>query len=176
MNTVTPQTNVNMTIDMLRSKAMGRILLSFLDVLDSSNLPESMNRNVIAQTRQQVERLDREILRVTQGIDRIYLTKAIKQDKLFDIALVMDNMLRIGCEENPTIYEEFVTLLTGTFDAVFYSQKHRRNLHFGKYKALFNLIKDEIEADTNKQKSAVLYSQGELFIRSHHEHSPIKPV
>lgn len=171
--TVTHQANEQMTLDVLRAKAMAQIGVYHLAILEQRELPLTLNRNIIMQAKQSLERLDREILKHTNGSSIKFLNKNIEQDKLFDIAMVADLMLRIGTEESSQ-YGDFLGLLVDTFQKVYYAQNNRRNLHFGKYKALFNLIKGEIQRDVNREKPMIVYTQGELFLRTDSSEPQVK--
>jgi hypothetical protein len=130
-------------------------------------IPE-MNLNVVHQTLGQVERFKREIHRTTHDKhEKVYFTKNLKPEKLLDMATIIDAMARIGVEEHQGIYDEFLGLVIDLLDSVFYAQKHRRKMHFGKYKALFALISGELKRDVNHQPGQVLFTnQGELFLRT----------
>lgn len=95
-----------------------------------------------------------------------WLDQELSKDKLRDIATIIEDMTKIGAEENEELYEEFLSLVVDLINAVFYAQTNRKNIHFSKYKALFNVIRDELHADTNRQPGQVWYRNGELWLRT----------
>lgn len=168
---VTPQPdNRSMYIDMLRTSQFGDITKMFLIILQEyKNLPQGFNRNILQQTIEQLNRFQREVKRtVPITEEQMYLNgKAPKRDKLIDISTIVDMMVRIGREESNDTHEEFLGLLVDNLDSIFYSQNNRKMMQrFGKYKALFKMIVNEIKADTNKVPGQVMFTNnGELFLR-----------
>jgi hypothetical protein len=94
-----------------------------------------------------------------------WLAKELEKDKMLDIAVITEMLARIGVEEKDSIYEEFQSMVISQIDSVFYAEKHRKNIYFSKYKALFKLISDELRRDVNKEPSVVRWHNGELFLQ-----------
>lgn len=82
------------------------------------------------------------------------------------ISSLTDLMMRINVEEGQGMYEEVLTMLTKLVNSVLYAQANRKKIYFGKYKAIFELIAEELKADTDKRPGLFLYHKNELFIRS----------
>lgn len=140
----------------------------YLRMLETGELLPGTNRNILQQTIGQVARWGREIRRVVQGkTTRSWLEESVNEKRMLDMISILDSANRIGTEEDSRFYGMFLGLVITCFDSVFYAQKHRKNLHLGKYKALFKLISDEIRRDTNREPSQLLFTaSGELFIRT----------
>ncbi len=155
------------TIDLLRSVLMMNIGRALINDLSESNvqLPEGMNRNILKQTVEAMDRYAREIKR-TVGKTGTYFDKYPNWEKVTDITTVAELVYRTGIEEGQSMYSEFQGILIDCIDTVFYSQKHRKNMYFAKYKALFNLIAEEIRCDANRQPGQIRFHDGELFFRS----------
>lgn len=167
MNTSTTEQSQNL-LDVLRATLMAAVTAQSIGELAESNqLPAGFNRNVAKQTQDQLERFKRELIRTSPKSTPNFLTKAPKLEQLNDIATLIELVHRIGSEENHNTYEEFVGIVLDAIWAVWYAQKNRKNLHFGKYKALFKLFTDEVKADVNHTPAQVLFTQkGELFLRT----------
>lgn len=126
-----------------------------------------MNRNVIKDTGRMMDRMEREIRRTTHNQKLgTYLDRNLKQEKMLDMATLVDLTARIGGEENQEIYDEFLGLLVDCIDKIFYSQSNRRKMHFPKYRALFQLFANELKADVNHVPGQVFFNKGELFLRT----------
>lgn len=167
MTTPTIQsTEAQSAIGVLQAMLLGRIARTFInDLLTDKQLPASVNKNVIRQTIDAIDKLQREVSRsIPKAIP--YLENRVSRDKIIDIATVIELMVRVGTEERPAMYEDLMGLMVDGFDNVLYAQKHRKSIYFGKYKALYELISNEIRNDVNKQPSQVQYIQGELFLRT----------
>lgn len=163
-----PTDNEQLTIDIMRGVFASAVAKFCLDVvLAHDKLPEEMNRNVIKETAGQLARYEREVRRATHGKHhKIYLDKNLKSEKLLDMCTVLDTMARVGAEEHTDTYQEFLGLVVDLVDRVFYAQKNRKNIHFGKYKALFKLISEEIRRDVNHEPNQLLFTnKGELYFR-----------
>ena len=163
--TTTEQQNL---LDVLRATLMVAVTAQSIEELAESNqLPAGFNRNVAKQTQEQLERFNRELIRTSPKVVPNYLTKAPKVTQLNDIATIVELLHRVGVEENQAVYEEFVGIVMDCLWAVFYAQSNRKNLHFGKYKALFKMFTDEVKSDVNHTPGQVLITQkGELFLRT----------
>lgn len=167
MTTTTTEQSQNL-LDVLRATLMAAVTAqSIEDLAESNQLPAGFNKNVAKQTQEQLERFRRELIRTSAKSTPTFLTKAPKVEQLNDIATLVELVHRIGAEENHNTYEEFMGIVIDAIWAVFYAQKNRKNLHFGKYKALFKMFSDEVKADVNHTPGQVLFTQkGELFLRS----------
>ena len=155
-------------LDVLRATLMAAVTAQSIgELAESKQLPAGFNKNVAKQTQEQLERFNRELIRTSPKTTPNYLTKAPKVEQLNDIATLVELLHRINVEENQTVYEEFVGIVMDSLWSVFYAQTHRKNLHFGKYKALFKLFSDEVKSDVNHTPGQVLFTQkGELFLRT----------
>lgn len=168
-------TPAHVALDQCRVAFMAVITAQYLDLLmQYQTLPNGMNRNVLKQTADQLHRCVREVKRTTIPHNPHYLDRNLKEPKILDIATVVDAMARIGLEESPDIYEEFLGLMVDCIDSVFYAQQNRKKMHFGKYRLLFESLSKEIKADVNGQPGQFFYNQHkkELYIRTdapHHE-------
>lgn len=158
----------HVTLDQCRVAFIASIANHFIRILMKyPALPNGTNRNVIKQTHDQLEKCICEIRRTTVSHEPHYLDRNLKEAKILDIATVIDAVARIGIEEGADRYEEFFGLVVDCIDSVFYAQQNRKNLHFGKYKALFKMLVDEIHADVNGKPGQLLYSgsKKQLFVR-----------
>lgn len=155
-------------VDQMRAAFMAGVAKQYIQMLiPQKTLPSGMNRNVLKQTNDQLERFIREVRRTVPEHKPNYMDRNLDENKLLDLATIIDSIARIGIEERSRFYEEFFGLLVDCIDVVFYSQQHRKNIHFPKYKALFQLFVSEMKSDVNKQPGQVFYSpKGELFLRT----------
>ncbi len=155
-------------VEQCRAAFMADIARQFINqVTKNKDLPTGMNRNVLKQTEEQLARCVREIRRTTPEHQSIYLDRNLKFEKMLDIATTVFLVARIGIEEKDDIYEEFFGLIIDVADQVFYAQENRKKMHFGKYKALFKMLANEIKADVNRQQGQVLYTtNGDLYLRT----------
>ena len=165
----------HVALDQCRVSFMAAITVHFLELLmQHESLPNGMNRNVLKQTLDQLNRCVREVKRTAIPHNPHYLDRNLKQPKILDLATVVDALARVGIEDSPEHYEEFLGILVDCIDAVYYAQQNRRKMHFGKYRALFKLLVDEIQADVNGQPGQLLFTnKKDLFMRTappHHEH------
>lgn len=160
-------TPAHVALDQCRVAFMAAITSNYLRLLmEHESLPNGMNRNILHQTLSQLERCIREVRRTAIPHEPHYLDRNLKHAKLMDLATAIDAMARIGIEENPEHYEEFFGLMIDCIDGVFYAQQNRKKLHFGKYKALFQLFSDEIKADINGEGGQLVYTnRRELMVR-----------
>lgn len=162
--------------DALRAKCFAAMSKFYINVLlDSATLLPGMNSNVLKQTVAQLERFEREVYRTAPPHSKTYMDRAVREDKLLDMALIVDVIARIGSEEHRGTYEEFFGITMEMVDKIMYAQNNRKKLHFGKYKALFKLFVDEMKADVNKTPGQVLFTnQGELFLRTSTPQTPVE--
>lgn len=173
-NTVVPPAEIQDTslavqaLDSLRVLLQLRITRHMLNELMSyDKVPYNISVVPINELKGKLTLMEREIKEkvppTTQGD---WLEKDPGKEKYLDVVALTETLLRVGMEEKNNTYEEFLGLLTGCIDAVFYAQTHRKNIHFGKYKALFELIKNELHLDTHNLPCQVNYRNGELWIRT----------
>jgi hypothetical protein len=143
-------------VELFQSKMMALVTRHMLDKVDETQLPEGFNSNILKQTKDQLERFNREVLRTTpkQGT---YLDKHPKDGKLTNLATVIDLFARIGYEESFHTYDDLINMFIDTLDLVFYAQRNRKNLHLGKYRTLLGLVEKELDADLNKKQSSFVY-------------------
>lgn len=87
-------------------------------------------------------------------------------DKLFAAATIVEMISKIGVQENEFVYEEFLDMVVSLLDVIFYGQKQRKRIHFSKYKALFELIRNEFKADVNGQPGQLEYKDKTIWFRS----------
>lgn len=92
-----------------------------------------------------------------------WLGKAISRNKLYDISYLSELLIKVGAEENDRYYQEFMMMLVDLINAVFYTKQNRKGIHFSKYKKLFKLIAEEIEADVNGTGGRLRYENGKLW-------------
>lgn len=152
-----------------RTAFMAGICISYLkDLMDCRSLPPAVNRNVVRQAKEQLERFVREIRRTVPPHDETYLDKILKRDKLLDTGILIDACARIGVEEDERPYDEFFGMVIDCIDAIFYAQQNRRKMHFSKYRALFKLFEAEIRRDVNDQPGQIIYNKDthSLFLRT----------
>jgi len=169
-NTQQPKTvapEAYLALDECRAAFMAHIATHFIRILlKHEKLPNGMNRNVIKQTADQLERMVREVRKTAIPHEPHYLDRNLKQNKVLDMATMVDAMARIGIEDGGEFYEDFQGLVIDCLDSIFYGQQHRKKMYFPKYKALFQLFISEIQADVNGTGSQVHLSPGkELFLR-----------
>lgn len=155
------------TIDILRAVLMMNIAAEQLNNILNSDLPlpDGMNRNVLQNTISTMDRFTRESKR-TIGKTNSYLDRLPKQEYIGNAVTMCDLMFRINVEQGQNMYEELFGLIIDNIDAVFYAQSHRKNMHFPKFRALMQLIVDEIKADVNRTPNQVQFFQGELFFKT----------
>lgn len=151
--------------DLLRVLLQARILKMYMEELLVDS-PDPIKNGGTRVTREIVE-LERKILNHTDE-QFPWLRKELDKDKLWDIASIADLMTRINVEEKEEVYEEFMGMLVKCINTIFYAQKNRKNIYFGKYRALFKLFTDELTADVNQQPSQFWFRNrdGLLFFRA----------
>lgn len=152
--------------DLLRVAFMSKITLNYLaEVLAYDNLQSSLSRDALV-SQVGLENLITSIQTVTSAKGNKWLEKELNKEKLYDIATLIELTARVGVEEGEENYEEFQSLIVDLLSAVYYAQQNRKNLHFSKYKALFQIIRNEVLADTNHIPGQVWYRNGELWLRT----------
>lgn len=152
--------------DLLMALLHSRIARVFIGSLtDYQERVPATVLNGCYKTTMQINDLERKILNATPR-NGSWLRKEVQKDKILDIANATELILRLGKEENAERYEEFLSLLIDCLDTVLYTQKHRRNILFPKYKALFKLITSEMKLDVAGTQGQVIYRNGEIFLRT----------
>lgn len=106
--------------------------------------------------------------------DAAWLERNLGEEKTLDVARLIDTLTRIGEEETDEKYNEFLGICIDVIMAIFYAQENRRNLHFGKYKALFKLFTDEMQADISRQPGQLWFREGKIWLRTSQPDHPIK--
>jgi len=161
METVTePKT----TGQLLRVLFQGRILKGYItDLLESETVDPNLRLSA-HQTMGQVKRLESLIKQNTEEGTYPWLEK--DSDIKWDIAAVADLMERIHIEEKQSVYDELLALLIQSLTAILYSRDNRKKIYFHKYKAIFQLIAEELKADTDRRSGTFLFDKGELYIRT----------
>lgn len=141
-------------ITLFRTKLLFLSGITMLDMIDE--LPKGFNSNIIRQTKQQLERFNREVIRTTpkQGT---YFDKNPSRDKQLTVANMIDLLARIGYEESSHTYDSVADIALNTLDSVYYFQKNRKTINFGKYRALFELIEKELKADLAGEHTSLIY-------------------
>lgn len=158
--------SVQQKADLLRVLFHGRILKGFVNDLITKNPDTSDSiKNSTWKVMREMVTLERKIL---NQVDEQFpwLSNDLDSSKLWDISAIDDLLIRIGTEEKPGFYEEFLGMLVSCLNAVLYMQENRKNIHFGKYKALFKLFTDEVMFDTNRVDGQLLFKDGKIFIKS----------
>jgi hypothetical protein len=152
--------------DLLRVLFHGRILKAFVEELITKNPDASESiKNGTWRVMREMVTLERKILNATDN-QFPWLSNELNSSKLWDISAIDDLLIRIGTEEKPGFYEEFLGMLVSCLNAILYMQENRKNIHFGKYRALFKLFTDEVEADTNRVNGQLIFKDGKIFIKS----------
>lgn len=163
---ITPKVKTNG--DLLRTLLQVRISKMYMNSLVTENdtdiIPDTIRTGVTRVTREIVE-LERKILNHTDN-QFPWLRKEVEKAKLWDIARVNDLMIRIGHEEDQEVYEDFVGMLIECITSIFYSQKTRKKLHLGKYRALFKIFADEVIADSEHRQGQIMHCNGEIYLRT----------
>jgi hypothetical protein len=157
---------VQQKADLLRVLFHGRIFRAFISDLITKN-PTSSDpiKQSIHIVVGQIKGLEKRILAETDN-QFPWLSNELDSSKLWDISALDDLLIRIGTEEKPGFYEEFLGMLVNCLNSILYMQKHRKNINFGKYRALFKLFTDEIEADSNRVDGQLIYKDGKIFIKT----------
>lgn len=154
-------------LDVLRSVLMMNIATAKLRGILNSDLPlpDGMNSRVLQNTIDTMDRFTRESKR-TIGKTNTYLDRLPHLEFVENASMVCDMLFRIGVEQNQAIHEEFLGLIIDTLDVVFYAQSHRKAMHFPKYRALAQVMIDEIKADVNRTSNQVQFVQGSLWFKN----------
>ena len=95
-----------------------------------------------------------------------FLVHMPSNDKVIDIARLLDTLIRIGAEEKTEVYNEFLGIIIDALVNTFYAQSHRKRIHFGKYKAIFSLIAEEIRRDVNKEPGLLWYKDQSIWFKA----------
>jgi hypothetical protein len=120
----------------------------------------------IDDTVRAVRDFEKTVFSNTPRLEAEWLEKEIQKDKLSDVARIIETTLRIGGEEKAEVYDEFLEMLLDSIDTVFYAQKNRKGIHFGKYRQLFKMFTEEVKFDVNKQKGRLLFQDGSIYFRT----------
>lgn len=151
-NAIEPQYD-RVLLDLLRTVFHLKISRYHIAMTQEHNLWQVDNQLLI-NTDKYLEALIKDIKgrlpKSRKGAEWLELEFSPSSDKLFMAATLVEMVARIGVQEGDHYYEEFTDLVVSLLDEVFYAQNARKKLHFGKYKALFELIRTEIRADINR--------------------------
>ena len=151
--------------DIMLSLLMARITRTFLGTTVNDkevpiNLSKAMDAAIVSLSVFENHAMPR-----TKAAEQ-WMRKELAKDKLNDIAQIISLMARIGTEERPEIYEEFLNIVVDCLHAILYAQKQRKVLHFGKYRALFKMFADEVVADVNGVKGQVIFQNKTIYLRT----------
>jgi hypothetical protein len=94
-----------------------------------------------------------------------WMHQAWSKDILWSVLATTELLMKIGTEEDSRYYQEFTHLLIELVRSVLFFKDQRRNIHFGKYRKLFQLISDELKTDAVKQPGRFTYLNGKLEMR-----------
>lgn len=149
---------------LLRTLFQGRIMKGYIN-----DLPEELRIN----SQKLIGYIDLLEHRILEQVDpALYPWLSKDPDVKWDIAAVSDLMQKINIEEGQDMYEEFLGLLLKSLMSILYAQGQRKKIYFQKYKAIFQLLADELKADTDGQPGFFLYAaypghkEKELFVRA----------
>lgn len=141
-------------INLHRAQLIGKIFNYMISLADI--IPEEFNERIMDQAVASVERFNREVIRTTNKTNS-YFDKTPKDDKLQDIATVVDIIARIGNEEDQSHYDDMLDIIVSTIDLVLYAKENRRTLHIGKVRALFRFVEKALIEDIKRKPSNVEY-------------------
>lgn len=166
----TEQQSAGAVLDLLRTVFHLKITRYHIKMVMENNLV-GIDEDKMEDTDRVMLTLIREIKRkVPQVIGSEWLEADASSDKLFMAATLVEMVARIGVQEGDHYYEEFTDLVVSLLDEVFYAQNARKKLHFGKYKALFELIRTEIRADINRTndhyEGQIMFKDRAIWIRT----------
>lgn len=171
------EVNTRFTLDVKRAVVMTAIARYHLEaVTERKMLPKALSREILLPIQESMKSLENRVRGAYPKDRNLYLDRSLKMDKLLDIGNIVDTMLRINGEENQEIYEEFLSMVIGVINEIFYAQSHRRKFHFSKYRAIFKFVTEEMRGDINKQPSRIYIRGEDLFFRAAppSDHSEIK--
>ncbi len=148
---------------------MARITKTYFDgILESHKFPPDVC-SIIQNAISAIHKAEKTLLGGFTAKQSNWTTCQLDRTKLFDVATLIENVMRIGKEEHQETYEEFFTMIVDLIDAIWYAQENRKRIFFPKYKAIVSMITNELKADVNKRPGQFWY-QGELFIRPMPQH------
>lgn len=133
---------------------MALVTNRMLGMIDT--LPQGFNSNILKQTKEQLERFNREVIRTTPKTGT-HFDKPPKDEKLRNIVTVVDLLSRVAGEETPHTYGDLVDMIVDFIDTVYYAEGNRKNLNLGKYRALMQFIIKEMRNDVDKVPSSLVY-------------------
>lgn len=133
-------------------------------VIANPNVPESIKNGTFRFIRE-AEAIERKFTNDTNTVTSRYSIELDKRN-IWDINSLIELVVTIGNEEKPELYEEFLSMMMDCIGAILYSQVKRKNIHFGKYRALFKLFVEELDADANHQDGQFLYKNGVIYLRT----------
>lgn len=150
--------------DLLRLLLHIRIAHLYTDelLMKNPNVKDTLKNGSFKVIRE-LQDLERKILNNTDN-SYPWLRNELDTSKLWDISSVIDLMMRIGSEEKDERYEEFLALVINVLTTVFYAQGNRANLHFAKYKAMFQLFIEELKADSGLTRGNFVMSEGKIYL------------
>ncbi len=134
--------------DLAMSTVLVRITKNFMEMLQSSEKLSPTLKTAAHRIKRETLEFERKALMALQ-VTHPYLRKEIEKDKVYDIAVVLDLLMSMGRNQKAEEYEEFLSMILDMIKVICYAQLKGKNLHFGKYKALINLLKDEMKFDVD---------------------------
>lgn len=161
-------------VDMLRTLLHLTVAEMYIEELLVKN-PDigSSIKNGTQRTLRELVILKRKLLNKTDN-QCPWMRNVVDKDKLWDVGALVDLMFRVGSEEEAEDYDEFLSLVMNCIKVVFYPHKNRRDIYFPKYKALFNLFIEEVQADVNKLPGRFVMQNNNFFIKMHKLNQPIQ--
>lgn len=154
------------TLDVLRTLFFARITNTHIDGMLTFKGQDPELVTVLEATKRQNLELERVFKSKVPTKTGTFMERQLSRDVLYDIANLTELVAAIGSQEDQAFYEEFITLVLESINSVFYSQKKRGVIHFNKYKAMFQLIADELHLDANGQNPNISYTKkGGLWTR-----------
>lgn len=111
----------------------------------------------------QMKAFEKKVLDSDRIEDKKAVKKQLDKETTYDIATVIDLMRVVREEEGSATYEEFMGLIVSLLNSVFYAQSRRKNIHFPKYKALFDMIAQELKQDTDRKPGLFRYENGNIW-------------
>lgn len=149
--------------DIAMSTVVVRIAHHFMEMLESeSNSLSSTLKTAAYRVKREAVEFERKAV-IALSATHPELRKEIEKDKIHDIAVILDLLMGMGRGQKAEEYEEFLSMMLDLVKSITYAQIKGKNLHFGKYRALFTLIRDEMKFDVDELPSQFDFVQGKLY-------------
>lgn len=157
---------VQFTSDLLRTIFFTNVQDAYLEVLKGYQGLDPEIQQALQDCVQSNQVLQETIMQKLHPDSRTFFQRKLDQEIQLDIANFTELLCKIGTEQGQEQYEDFLGMVMDLLLTVFDTQSRKNNIYFGKYKALFQFMKEEVKRDQNHEPPHMNNTkEGGLFIR-----------